>query len=530
MPLGGHLDDGEIAIIKEWIDGGADWDSSITLTAAPPAKNEKAEKKFTDQQRRYWALQEVVKPPTPAVKSGAARNPVDAFIQARLDEKKVQANPPADKITLIRRATLDLTGLPPSPEQTQAFLADRSPDAFAKLVDRLLASPQYGERWGRHWLDLARYADTGGFKEDAERPDIWRYRDYVIQSFNQDKPYDRFIREQIAGDELYPQDPIAKTAMGFNRQFTEELGAQVIEAQRQDILNDITDTVGSVFLGLTYGCARCHDHKFDPILHRDYYRLQAFFANVRTEDHAMLVPEEEQRAYKEQYAAWEAKTRQARSTMDKLVEPIREARLKESLARFPEEVREACLMPAEKRNPYQRMIYLMAKPQLDLDIAILARRLKGDQAKQFAELAAEVKKYDAMKPAEPPVAQMIVDYERDSPKTYVLAVGNWEAPKEEVQPGYLSILDPRPAKIVAPEKLNSSGRRTVLANWLADSRNPLTARVMVNRIWQHHFGRGIVATPSDFGVMASVPRTSRCSITLPPLLSRTHGASRRCTG
>ena len=259
------------------------------------------------------------------------------------------------------------------------------------------------------------------------------------------------------------------------------------------ILNDITDTVGSVFLGLTYGCARCHDHKFDPILHRDYYRLQAFFANVRTEDRAMLVPEDQERAYQEQYAAWEAKTQPARSKMDQLVEPIREQRIKEGLARFPEEVREACLMAPEKRNPYQRMMYLMAKPQLDFDGTLLARRLKGEQAKQFAELAGELKKYDPLKPAQPPVAQTIVDAGRESPKTYVLAVGNWEAPGEEVQPGFLSILDPRPANIVPPENLNSTGRRTALANWLTDPRNPLTARVMVNRIWQHHFGRGIVA-------------------------------------
>src|SRR6266566_2072229 len=269
-----------------------------------------AAKKFTDQQRRYWAFQKVVKPPLPAVKRRDwARNPIDAFILARLEEKGVQPNPPADKITLLRRASLDLMGLPPTPEEAQAFLADQSPDAFAKVVDRLLASPHYGERWGRHWLDLARYADSNGFKSDETRPNIWRYRDYVIQALNEDKPYDRFIREQIAGDELYPGDKNARIAVGFNRHFTEETNQPVIELRRQEILSDVTDTVGSVFLGMTFGCARCHDHKFDPILHKDYYRLQAFFANIREDDHLMLLSGEKLDAYQRQYAEWDARTR-----------------------------------------------------------------------------------------------------------------------------------------------------------------------------------------------------------------------------
>ena len=188
----------------------------------------------------------------------------------------------------------------------QAFLADNAPDAFAKVVDRLLASPQYGERWGRHWLDLARYADTNGFKTDEPRPNIWRYRDYVIQAFNQDKPYDRFIREQIAGDELYPRRPNARIAVGFNRHFTDETNQPVIELRRQETLTDITDTVGAVFMGMTYGCARCHDHKFDPILHKDYYRLQAFFANIREQDDLVLLSGAELETYKQQLAAWEA--------------------------------------------------------------------------------------------------------------------------------------------------------------------------------------------------------------------------------
>src|SRR5580765_7453425 len=336
MPLGGRLTDAEIAIVKAWIDSGAEWDSGRAL--APGATTTTStEKKFTEQQRRYWAFQKVVRPATPAVKDKEwARNPIDAFIASKLDEKKLKPNPHADRTTLIRRATLDLTGLPPTPEDVQAFLADNAPDAFAKVVDRLLASPQYGERWGRHWLDLARYADTNGFKTDEPRPNIWRYRDYVIQAFNDDKPYDRFIREQIAGDELYPNDLNARIAVGFNRHFTDETNQPVIELRRQETLTDITDTVGAVFMGMTYGCARCHDHKFDPILHKDYYRLQAFFANIREQDDLVLLSGAELETYKQQLAAWDAQTRAIRDEMHAMVEPMAKARRDYYTIRFSE--------------------------------------------------------------------------------------------------------------------------------------------------------------------------------------------------
>src|SRR5262249_35345612 len=196
--------------------------------------------------------------------------PVDAFVLAKLEAKHLRPAPPADRVTLLRRASFDLIGLPPTPEEVTAFLADQSPNAFRKVVDRLLASPHYGERWGRHWLDLARCAESEGFKSDEARPNAWRYRDYVIDAFNQDKPYDRFVLEQLAGDELWPTDADARVATAFNRHYPDESNARNLMQRRQEILNDVTDTVGSVFLGLTYGCARCDDHKYDPILQQDY--------------------------------------------------------------------------------------------------------------------------------------------------------------------------------------------------------------------------------------------------------------------
>src|SRR5262245_22004480 len=264
---------------------------------------------FTAEQRGYWALQKVSRPVFPTVHNSAwPRNPIDAFVVSELEAKGLAPSPPADRVTLLRRVSLDLIGLPPTPEEVEAFLADRSPDAYENVVDRLLASPHYGERWARHWLDLARYAESEGFKSDETRPNAWRYRDYVIDALNNDKPYDRFVQEQIAGDELWPEDRDARVATAFNRHYPDESNARNLLQRRQEILNDITDTVGSVFLGLTYGCARCHDHKFDPILQADYYRLQAFFANSRATDDFPLIGSKGIHQRQEQMAVWEEKT------------------------------------------------------------------------------------------------------------------------------------------------------------------------------------------------------------------------------
>jgi hypothetical protein len=457
--------------------------TAVTLAAADT-------KSFTAQQRRWWAFQPVVKP---------AAAGIDPLVRAKLAEKGIKPNPPADRITLLRRVTFDLIGLPPTLEETQAFLADTSPDAWEKVVDRLLASPRYGERWARHWLDLARYADSEGFKSDETRPNVWRYRDYVIDSFNQDKPYDRFIKEQIAGDELYPGDPQALIATGFNRHFPDESNARNLLQRRQELLNDITDTVAATFMGLTYGCARCHDHKFDPILQKDYYRLQAFFANTRIEDHAPLLAGPDRDARQRQDDEWDAKTKNIRAEMSALLQPHRDFLSKENFDKFPPEIQAAVTAPPGERTPIQWQMYYKAKPYFEHPDEEVARRLKGDAKARYAALQKELAQFDSLKPPDMPVAQVMIDNTNsEAPKTFVLSVGAYDAPKEEVQPGFLSILDPAPAKI-------EGGRRSTLANWLADPKNPLTARVMANRIWHYHFGRGIAATPSDFGTMGERP-------------------------
>jgi hypothetical protein len=472
--------------------------------ATPPAPSHKP---FTDAQKRWWAFQPVTKPAAPEVKNQSwVRNPVDAFILAKLEEKGLAPSAPANRITLIRRASLDLIGLPPTPEEVQAFVADKSPDAFAKVVDRLLASPHYGERWGRHWLDLARYADSEGFKSDETRPNIWRYRDYVIDSFNADKPYDRFVREQIAGDELYPNDPQALIATGFNRHFPDESNARNLMQRRQELLNDITDTVSSTFLGMTFGCARCHDHKFDPILQRDYYRLQAFFANTRIEDNAALIFGDKKRQYDAAHAVWEEKTRDLRGQMAQLAQPMMKAMYKDNFDKFPPEIQDAIATAADKRTPIQWQMYQKARPQIEHTVQEAGAKLKGDARKAWTDLNAQLAELNKQYPVPPmPIAQAMIDNDAHAPSTHVLNVGVYDAYKEEVQPGFLTILNPDDPKITPALDGKSTGRRTVLANWLADPKNPLSTRVIVNRVWHYHFGRGIVGTPSDFGVMGERP-------------------------
>jgi len=479
---------------------------AIALMALLGAAPQFAQRPFREAERRFWAFQKVIQPPVPEVNNRKwVRNEIDAFILAKLEEKNLRPNPRTDKITLIRRATLDLTGLPPSPEEVQSFLSDTSPQAYEKLVDRLLASPHYGERWGRHWLDLARYAESEGFRTDVFRPNVWRYRDYVIESLNQDKPYDRFVKEQLAGDELYPDDAAARIATGFNRHFSDEFNMNDPVQRRQEILNDVTDTVASVFLGLTYGCARCHDHKFDAILHKDYYRLQAFFANTRNENSLSILTGETARTYQQRLANWEAQTKEIRAGIDALLADSRQRRLKNELIKFQPEVQQAFLARPEERTPFQKHMFARVRSFTNEDQDAMGKRLSGDAHKRYEELKKQLDQFAGLKPPDPPVAQAMIDEGREAPRTYVLARGAFDAPGEEVQPGFLTILDPSPARIVPPQNVNSSGRRSALANWIVDPENPLTARVMVNRIWHFHFGRGIVATTSDFGVMGDRP-------------------------
>ena len=476
-----------------------------------------AEAPFTAKQRAYWAFQPVKRHPVPASSDRWVRNPIDAFILQKLRAKELAPSAEASRALLMRRAFLDLTGLPPALEQVDAFAADRSPKAFENLVDRLLASPQYGERWARHWLDVARFAESTGFEDDITRPNAWRYRDYVIKSFNTDKPYDRFVQEQIAGDELWPGDFDARIATAFNRHYPEEGNNKDLLLARQEMLHDITSVTGAAFLGLTFECARCHDHKFDPIRHRDYYKLQAFFASIMHDDRLPLAAGDALGNYSQRMAEWETKTKPIWDQMSALLMPKRTFTPAQLLERYPDYAVEAVKKAESSRTPLQEwMVRLLATkgtcgtcplrppPHLDPLFRNVVNKLTADEKKQFAELEAELAQYASIKPAEIPRGIGMFDVGEKAPPTHVLGVGVYTSPGEEVEPGFLSILEDRSPKI-QPIAGKSTGRRTALAQWLTDPANPLTARVIVNRVWQHHFGTGIVSTPSDFGMMGSRP-------------------------
>ena len=409
---------------------------------------------YTPRERGHWAF---VKRATPAVPSfqldsdtSWVRNPIDAFILQRLKKEGLKPSQPADRATLIRRVYFDMIGLPPSPRDVDEFIHDKSPDAWRKQIDKLLASPQYGERWGRHWLDIVRFAETDGFEYDTHRRDAWRYRDYVIRAFNNDKPYDRFVTEQLAGDEIGASDDETLVASGFNRlgPLRKNAGNQEVASSRNEVLTEMTNAVGSAFLGVTLGCARCHNHKFDPIRQSDYYRIQAYFAAAYEKDVLKATPAEQ--------ADRKAK-----------VEPIEQ------------EIK---------------------------TINAAVKRLQGkEDAASVDQKESLIKKLEELQDKMPeplPALHSVVNTMDKKSPINLLARGDYNSKGDRVGMRPLGVLLPEGTPEL-PENVEKP--RSELASWIVAPENPLTARVMVNRIWQYHFDHGIVATANDFGRMGSRP-------------------------
>jgi hypothetical protein len=468
-----------------------------------------AEKPVTAEDRQHWAFQPPRRPDVPWVKArGWVRNPIDAFVLEQLESSAVRPAREADRPTLLRRLSFDLTGLPPTPEELAAFVADRSPNSYEKLVERLLASPRYGERWAQHWLDLARYADSDGFEYDQARPDAWRYRDWVVAAFNADLPYDAFVRQQLAGDELDPDDAAAFIATGFNRCYPDMVDLNDQKLRRQNALNDITETTGLVFLGLTIGCARCHDHKFDPIRIGDFYRLQAFFTPARFRDDYPIASAVERAEYEAKSRAWDGAVTELQGALIRLERPVRAVLTPELPTTVNDETAAAFNRPEGERSANDvHLIYdALAK---DRRIPADAWRLALDPLTAGLRVA-WLARLAALKTAGPPDLPHARGLDETTPKappTYVLNRGDYANRGDEVAPAFPLVLcrDPGDAVPAATPVAHSSGRRRALADWLVRPDNPLTARVMVNRLWQHHFGRGLVATPSDFGTMGVEP-------------------------
>ena len=548
MPMGGALSDDEILTLKDWINQGAKWDVDKIGEGAQAAKvadtkaHEKAEK-ISAADRNWWAFQRPVRHAKPKVADKRwNRSPVDAFIKAKLEEEGLVPAPRAGKRTLIRRAYLDLLGLLPPPSEVEAFVNDKSRNSFKNLVDRLLASPRYGERWGRHWLDVARYADSGGYEHDYDYPYAWRYRDYVIQALNDDKPYDQFIREQLAGDELDEVTFETLIATGFNRVaptvgFREKDNPQY----RYTYLDDMIGTTSRAFMGLTVNCARCHDHKFDPILQTDYYQMMATFFSFVNYDYPLASPEE--------VAAYEARKSEIQGMIDPLKEriseieaPYKDTAFEKRLKDFPEEIQVAVHTPEAERTPGQK---LLAEQVITLRAraADVAELLPAADQEEMKKLKTEIAALEKQMPEDLPRAMGISDGDyrfapdgrgdeklpgkgdREDfgvtegsflpvagkpyvpPQAFLLPGGDYRTKGEEVQPGFVTVLarGDEPTQIPPKSGRVSSGRRRALAEWIASEDHPLTARVMANRIWHFHFGRGIVTTPSNFGRTGQPP-------------------------
>jgi len=469
----------------------------------------------------HWAFTAPAAASPPAGSASAGGNAVDAFLDAALQRRGIQPVAAASRAELLRRATYDLTGLLPTPAEVESFRRDVSPGSYDRVVDRLLAAPTLGERWAQHWLDLAHYADSNGFELDADRPDAWRYRDWVIRAFNEDLPYDRFVQMQVAGDELAPGDPAALIAAGFARAGPREVVSGNIdpEVRRQNELSEATGTVGSVFLGLTLGCARCHDHKFDPLPATDYYGLQAFFAGAQLTE-VRIHDDAEQERFERETQRIAGRIKPLETEFKKLEEPYR-ARLgrakEEGLTGAERALRDK---PKESRTPEEVRLVEGIGTALQVKWEEVAEAVAANTAQPADFAAREALKrqiYDLQRQLPPPPARAMSLTEtcEPIPETRLLGRGDVKNKRAVVEPHPPSVLfagtsaDPSAgggfALPLTPLDDTHSGRRLALARWLTSPGNPLTARVIVNRLWQHHFGRGLVGTPSDFGTLGDPP-------------------------
>jgi hypothetical protein len=470
----------------------------LCLTALSATEDNEAN--FIGSRGRYWAFQKVSRPQVPALSDPWIRTPIDAFILGALRAKKLEPSAPADRLRLIRRVTFDLTGLPPAPSEVESYLHDRSANAYEKLVDRLLASPHYGERWASKWLDVVRYADTNGFELDADRPHSWRYRDYVIGAFNHDKPYDRFIKEQLAGDEIYPGNTEALIATGYARAGQEHLVAGNIdpEVSRQEVLTEIATSVGHTFLGLTVNCARCHNHKFDPILQADYYRLEAVFAGAKGKE-VEIATAEEKAAWTAADKAYQDRVKPIADALKDIQKPYKDRLITERLAKLELPLQEAWHIPEDKRTPEQKILAKNARDQIEPTWDEVVAAMSPEDKDKRLKLRLRLHEVELTQSDPLPTAYVYTN-DGDAPQSFVLRMGD---PHNRLDPVDPSV--PRVLKASWEIPKSSTGRRTALAEWLTSPENPLTARVMVNRIWQFRTGQGIVRTPNDFGVMGDRP-------------------------
>lgn len=500
MPPSGTLPESAVADLTRWVEMGAPWPGTA---GTRPRAAAASKSRITDEDRNFWSFRPIGEPAVPRlVEDEWSRNDVDRFILAKLQQEGLAPAPEADRPTLIRRLTLDLTGLPPTPEEVDAFVHDRASDAYERLVDRLLESPRYGERWGRHWLDLVRYAESDGHRQDAYRPQVWRYRDYVVDAFNRDVPYDRFLTEQLAGDELDPDDPTMRVATAYYRHGPYEFNQRNATGQWSDILNEVTDVTAEVFLGVSLACARCHDHKFDPILQEDYFRFQAFFTPLRHRDDLEVATPAELADYRVRCAAADLLAADVREELAKIERPYRLAAARDAVSKFPEEIQALLGRTPGSLSPYETQIFELSFRQVKEEWDKVGDKVKGPEKARYDALRKRLAELESLRPPMPGRAFTVTDVGPESPPTTIPG----DRSGRTIEPGYLAVLGSEPAAIdsIAPGA-RTTGRRLALARWISRPDNPLSNRVIVNRIWQYHFGRGLVATSSDLGRLGEAP-------------------------
>jgi len=501
MPPGKKLAAADLDVLKRWIDAGANLPVQGVQDDKAAALAKLEERPITAAERDWWAFR---KPVRAAVPSGnrPGGNAVDAFLAAAHRANGLTPSREADRRTLIRRASLNLLGLPPTPKEVEAFVQDRSPKAWENLVERLLASRHYGERWGRHWLDLVRYADSGGYEYDRDRSHAFRYRDWVVKAHNEDMPFDKFVRLQLAGDE-YDASPDSLVATTYLR-----LGAEnnvKSEQTRLDELDDVVATTVQGLLGMTVQCARCHNHKFDPIPQKDYYRIQAVFFPFKGKD-VPIVPAEEQARWKAAVEAVEERVKPVRKQIMAIEKPYRDRIMDAKKDRLAPYVKLALATPPEKRTEGQRLNALQVEKTLnvlpdELDAALSA----GDTARR-KELLDQIKGIEQDRPAELAHAMTVEEPGSVAPPSHFLIRGATGQHGSLMKPGILSVTRTEDWRYPEPPAgATSSHRRRGFAEWVVSADNPLTSRVAVNRIWSQHFGEGLVRTPSNFGKMGERP-------------------------
>ncbi len=526
MPPKEKLTSNDVAVLRQWIEQGAPWPESTNQVAVEVLKpgerlgdawrdpRNPIVRIFGGQRLDLWSLKPIQRFEPPAMQQQKAiRNPVDRFIIAKLAVAKIPPAPEADKRTLARRLYFDLTGLPPTPDEMREFLGDKGRDAYDRLVDKLLASPRYGEHQARLWMDVIRYSDSNGFDWDEFRPKAWQFRDYLIRSFNRDKPFDQLVREELAGDELLAGAPAneaerdALIATGYLRLGPQDNSAGAFNEQdrsRAELLADLTETTASAFLGLTMSCNRCHDHKYDPLSQADHYRMRAFFEPVKFADDVPVDVAHEQESIRAHNKAIDEKLKPLQDQRDALLERAKKRWRDDKIAKLTPGERALLEIPKEQRtNGLKAKVAALDKKVEPKDKDIQAA-LNAEEKKEKDIFTAQI---DGLKKQKRPfsLALLMTDNPEKVPVTRVLFQGNHKDPREPVTPGFISALDPNPAEILKPRSTNTTGRRLTLAQWIVSADNPLTARVLANRVWQQHFGKGLVATANDFGLAGAAP-------------------------